>query len=501
MRYLRKNWLLGAALILGACNHLVTTGLNTTPGGQAQAASQTAPDAAYKVRTIRDPRRRVIAQAKGDPMRPELLPGEVPEPVGVSEQSGPGSLPGSLPESLPGTLNEEDRFNAPQPPPAAKGVPRVAILLPLTGPSGKLGQAMLDAAQLALFHFADKEFELLPQDTKGTAAGAQDAAALAIGDGAELILGPLFSHSVDAVAPAARAAGITVIAFSNDRRVAGDGIFTMGFLPSEQVRRVVQYAAEKGLKRFALLAPNNHFGASMSDALAQAAEEMAAEVTRVEFYDPAATDFAPVIKRLGNYNARRQHLLDQRRILRKRSDDVARQALRRLRNKQTLGDVSFDALLIADGGKRLQAIAALLPYYDIDPKKTRMLGTGQWDVGSNIAGGVGSEPALVGGWFAAPSEADRTGFEKQYAEIYGRKPPRIATLAYDATAIAAVFAQDDGKFDLSEITTPQGFSGRDGIFRFNPDGVTERGLSIHQVLERGAKIIELPPKSFEDAID
>jgi ABC-type branched-subunit amino acid transport system substrate-binding protein len=495
MRYLSRNWLLGCALILGACNNLMTTGLNSPSGARAQTSLPQAPDEAYKVRILRDQRSPPRAVAKPQIVAPgELLPGEVREPVGVSEE-------GARTGSLTSPENQDDRYAAPQPPPAAEGVPRVAILLPLTGPSAKLGQAMLNAAQLALFHFANKEFELLPQDTHGTAAGAETAMALAIGDGAELVLGPLYAHSVEAVAPAARAAGVTVIAFSNDRRVAGDGVFTMGFLPSEQVRRVVQFAADKGLRRFALLAPNNHFGTAITDALTEAAAESDAEVTQVEYYDPDATDFAPVIKRLGHYNARRQNLLHQRRILRNRGDEVARQALRRLKNRQTLGDVPFDALLIADGGKRLQAIAALLPYYDIDPKKTRMLGTGQWDVGSNIAGGVGAEPALVGAWFAAPSERDRTGFVKQYTEIYGVKPPRIATLAYDATAIAAVFAQDDGKFDLSEITTPQGFTGRDGIFRFNPDGVTERGLSIHQVLERGAKIIEAPPKSFEDAID
>ncbi len=70
---------------------------------------------------------------------------------------------------------------------------------------------------------------------------------------------------------------------------------------------------------------------------------------------------------------------------------------------------------MADGGKRLQAIAAHLPFYDIDPGRVRMLGTGQWD-----EPGIGAVPALVGGWFAAPTPQARADFEKQYAEVYGR---------------------------------------------------------------------------------
>ncbi|MBT4721293.1 MAG: ABC transporter substrate-binding protein, partial [Rhodospirillaceae bacterium] len=187
---------------------------------------------------------------------------EAPQPV--ASGLGPDPISGQPlpPEQAPlpatsGPLTEDDdRYQTP-PPPQQSDVPRVAILLPLSGPHAAIGQTLLNAAQLALFHFADKRFELLPQDTRGTAAGAADAAALAIGDGASLILGPLFATSVEAIAPAARAAGVTVIAFSNDRRVVGSRVFTMGFLPGEQVDRVVRYAYRKGLRNFALLAPDN----------------------------------------------------------------------------------------------------------------------------------------------------------------------------------------------------------------------------------------------------
>ena len=126
----------------------------------------------------------------------------------------------------------EEQFSTPPTPPKSR-IPRVALLLPLSGPHARLGHALLNAAQLAMFHFADKEFELLPQDTMGTPAGAADAVTLAIGDGASLILGPVFSSSVTAIAPAAYAANVAVIAFSNDRHATSNNVFTMGFLPGD----------------------------------------------------------------------------------------------------------------------------------------------------------------------------------------------------------------------------------------------------------------------------
>ena len=79
--------------------------------------------------------------------------------------------------------------------PPAQGIP-VAILLPLSGPRGELGKAMLDAAQLAVFEVAGQNFILLPYDTKGTPEGAEEAAARAMGRGAKLVLGPLLADSV-----------------------------------------------------------------------------------------------------------------------------------------------------------------------------------------------------------------------------------------------------------------------------------------------------------------
>jgi ABC-type branched-subunit amino acid transport system substrate-binding protein len=395
---------------------------------------------------------------------------------------------------------KKDAFSSPSPPRADPEVPRIAILLPLTGQHKKLGQAMLNAAQLALFHFADIRFELLPQDTGGTERGALDAVAEAIGNDASLILGPLFAGSVAAVAPAARAAGVKVIAFSNDEKVAGDGVFTMGFLPREQVRRVVNYAIIQGRRRFAVLAPDNDYGYTIVNALKEVVEENGVDLIEQAFYDPYVSDLGPVIKSLANYDERRRTLLDERRLLEARDDDAAKLALKKLENLETKGDVSFEALLIADGGETLQAIAALLPYYDIDPKKIKMLGTGHWDLP-----GIGSEPALVGGWFAAPSSDGRREFEKQYNSIFGVMAPRLATLAYDATALAAVFSQTNQKmvnqtsrsaYKLSTFLAPQGFKGLDGVFRFTVTGFVERGLSVFQVGERKNKTISQAPQLF-----
>ena len=431
--------------------------------------------------------------------RPILLPAPPPE---TERPVQPALIPTPDLPSLAHLLNRGSRAGVDTsqeqrplaPPPATTDTVRAAILLPLSGRTAALGHALLNAAQLALFDFADRRLELLPVDTKGTPQGAEEAAATAIGDGARIILGPLLSTSVRAIAPAARAAGVPVIAFSSDRSVVGAGVYTMGFLPADQVRRIVNYAFQKNLFRFAVLAPDNTYGATVVDALRRTVDNIGAELVDAKFYDPSAQDFTSVVRLLANYDERRKELLKQRQELEAKEDNLSKVALKRLENLQTIGDLPFDALLVADGGKRLQSVAALLPFYDIDPSKVRMLGTGQWDVP-----GIGAEPALLGGWYAAPQPSARANFVAAYRETYDGDPPRLATMAYDVAALAAVLAQGSTGPDFSDaaLTVPSGFDGFDGIFRFLPSGVAERGLAILQVQPRSASVVSPAPRKFK----
>jgi ABC-type branched-subunit amino acid transport system substrate-binding protein len=127
----------------------------------------------------------------------------------------------------------------------------VALLVPLSGANAELGQAILDAAQLALFEAGGDRLILVPRDTGGNAAGAANAARAVIGEGARLILGPLLAPEVEAVKPLARDAHLDVIAFSTVTNLAGGNVFLMGFLPRQEVVREVGYAREHGIDRFA----------------------------------------------------------------------------------------------------------------------------------------------------------------------------------------------------------------------------------------------------------
>ncbi len=374
------------------------------------------------------------------------------------------------------------------------GLHRIAVLVPLSGGAAETGRSLLNAAQMALFDVGDDRLVLQPYDTRGTPDGAREAAVQALDQGAQLIIGPLFASSAQAVAPAARSRGVNMISFSTDPTVAGNGAYVVGFLLREQARRVVEHARAQGLSQFAALAPDSQYGRLMVQAYTEAVRRMGGSVARVEYYGDDTQQLTEVVQRLGNYEQRRAEFERQRAELSARNDAASQEALRRLETRETAGDLPFDALLLADGGDRAREVASLLPYYDIDTSQVKLLGPMLWNEAA-----LAREPAMIGAWYPAPPPDSHAEFERRYQRAFGTKPPQIAGLAYDTMALAAVLARqgNGAPFTQDALTNPSGFAGFEGLFRFLIDGTSERGFAVMEVRRGGNVQVGGAPQTFE----
>src|SRR3990170_354043 len=120
-----------------------------------------------------------------------------PEPEAQPPVAQPSAPPDETYETLTEPLQQfEEPLSALPPPPV-----KVGLLLPLSGSRADVGQALLNAAQLALFDLGGERFTLVVRDTQGTPEGAAAAAEAVLAEDAALILGPLFATSAEAVKP------------------------------------------------------------------------------------------------------------------------------------------------------------------------------------------------------------------------------------------------------------------------------------------------------------
>lgn len=356
------------------------------------------------------------------------------------------------------------------PPPVGPEV-RIGFLVPLSGASAELGQSLLDAGMLALFdkystlpaEETRSQVVLIPKDTEGTPKGAAKAASAAIAEGARLIIGPLFADEVRAVAPVAAKSGVQVLTFSNSRDVAERGVFLFGFMPEEQVERVVAEAFARHKSRVGALLPANAYGQMLAETLRRTILLYNKSPAVIEFYPPAAPDVDNEIQRLVGGRVR--------------------------------GDAPpVDTLLLAEGGERLGMMLSRLSAFGITHANVQLLGTGVWDDAA-----LAALPGLAGGWFASSPLKSYRGFEQRFRHNYRYAPPRLAGLAYDAVALAATLAQSPAGADFSAaaLTDPSGYVGpANGIFRLGADGTCMRGLAVAEIGGGEFREISPAPRAF-----
>lgn len=348
---------------------------------------------------------------------------------------------------------------APESPPVIAGKVRVGLILPLTAPGngGVAGAAFRNAAEMAVAEYSGSTVQLLVKDDRGTADGGREAAQQALSEGAEIIIGPLFAPSVQAVGQVAKAASKPVIAFSTDASVASKGVYLLSFMPESDVDTILEFAASRGKRSIAALVPSTAYGSIVAASFQEIAARRGIRVAALERYSADKAGIDTAVKRIA-----------------------------------ALGGQA-DALLIPDNGDGMQNVGQALLANGIDNKKLQMLGTGVWDDPRVL--GI---KAIQGGWFSAPDKAGFNNFAARYRARYNAEPLRIASLAYDAVFLVNALYMKYGSSGFSEatITSPDGVIGTDGLFRFRPDGTNQRGLAVLQIGNGTAQSISPAPKTF-----
>jgi ABC-type branched-subunit amino acid transport system substrate-binding protein len=369
-------------------------------------------------------------------------------------------------------LGSLDIFNESQPPPRpvetqapttiGTGTIRVGLILPLSagGNAGVAAQSMRNAAELALAEFANPNIQLIVKDDGGTAQGAQAAVLAAIQEGAEIVLGPLFSPSVAVAGQTARNRGIPMIAFSTDANVAARGVYLLSFLPESDVERILGFAVSRGKKSVLALLPENAYGTVVEAQLQQVVAASGARLVAIERYAADQGRVGESVKRIAN---------------------AARQA---------------DILFFAEAADATPQIIQTLSANGVKPGRLQFIGTGLWDDNKLFA-----NPGLAGAWFAAPDVNGYRAFAQRYKARFGQDPVRTASLSYDAVSLVASLVKTQGanRFSETVLTNPSGFSGIDGVFRFRADGTCERGLAVMEMRNGSVRVISPAPRAFNAA--
>jgi ABC-type branched-subunit amino acid transport system substrate-binding protein len=354
---------------------------------------------------------------------------------------------------------EPGQFNAAAP-------VRIALLAPFgTGDAEReaRAQSIENAARLAVRDIQGATIELVTYGTAEDPATAAQAAQRAIGEGAHLIVGPVFSSSVAAVQPIAAAANVPVLSLSNNTEVAGNGAYVLGVTFEDSARRALTEAAAQGLRRVGLIHTDDVEGRVARDGVRAAAIQTGTQVVATASYPRSQQGIPASAEAYVN----------------------------------AMISSGAEVVVMNDRDAGLVYASSFLPFHGLDTRDIQLVSLSPLE---NEA--FARERTLRGAWFAVPDPELEELFTLRYSSVYGEEPHVLAGLAYDAVAAAGAMlvdaqqTQDATPFSAEDIQTPLGFAGVNGVFRFTPNGHIERGLTLMRVTDNAPEVVSPAPGRF-----
>ena len=249
---------------------------------------------------------------------------------------------------------------------------KVGLLAPLSGEYKELGDSLLYSLQLALNEIDDKNVHIIPRDS-----GSNDKKKLynAVQEirsqGVNVIIGPINNEDFKEVN---KFNDIVFISPSNINPEFQDNIISIGVSLESQMIALMKFIKKQKRNKTVILIPKNQYINFIEEKL----NKLDLKNYKIFKYSPDPKILTGEIEVLTNYSQRKKNLEYRKKMFEDKEDEQSKRQLERLEQKYTLGDVSFDSVIIIDFGNSLKSVLTSLVFTDVDQKKVLFTTVNQW---------------------------------------------------------------------------------------------------------------------------
>ncbi len=367
----------------------------------------------------------------------------------------------------------------------------IGCLLPLSGKYQIFGQRALLGIQLAIQDLSKthgRDFNVIIKDTQSNPERAAECVDELNQEKVMGIIGPILT--IQTAGARAENLGIPLIALAQKSQfpLQGDYLFSNFITPEMQVQSLASYVfLELGIKKVAILYPNERYGKRYMELFWDVADEFNGEIVGVESYDGKKTDFTiPIRKLTGEYYPLPEFLIPEM----PQEEESLTPGENEIESNDTRGaikpteeriQIDFQALFIPDSVSRVNLILPQLAFNDA--KGMVLLGTNLWHQPSLLTGakGYNNNAVITDGYFGNSKNPLTAGFEKRYTDLYETHPGFLEAIAYDTVNILFTAAMDedvDSRESLKNVLQGTLFEGVTGNTIFDKTGSAHKELFL-----------------------
>ena len=330
---------------------------------------------------------------------------------------------------------------------------KIGLLVPLTGKNSEIGQSIVKSTRLAINKIDNLSIEIIPRDTQSNPKGTLKAAKELSEMGIKIIIGPVFNENLIYLDELAE---VTFLSLTNKNNNFSKNIINAGINATSQINTIKKFLELNDIKKTIFLTPD----ANYKNEIKQAISVTKIKIIKNYIYNIDPTKLTQKIEEITRYDIRKQNLEDEIVRLEKSNQINKERLIERLKQRDTLGSVKFDSIIIADFDESLKSVTTSLLYTDISPKNKYFITLNQW-FDKSLLVEASAQPL----YFPSINKSNYEDFSEEYFDKFDQYQNQLSFLSFDLVGLVYyLIIQNNSVVDEKIFTKKNLFKGKVGIF-------------------------------------
>ena len=340
---------------------------------------------------------------------------------------------------------------------------KIGLIVPLSGENLIIGEKIIKSMRMAVNKINDEKIEIIPKDTKSNPIDALKVSKELYEDGVRIIIGPVFNESTKYLDDLN---DVTFISFTNKLIGNPKNVISAGVNAISQLQTIKKFNNKNNLTKSIFLIPRSQFKKEIEEAI----NKTKINHKEVFYYDREPTKLTKQIENLTRYKKRKNNLKYEIKRLEGLSFKDKEKKIQNLKKKDTLGNINFDSVIIADFDENLKSVATSLLYTDVSSKRISYITLNQWFDKSLL-----KESSLHPIYFPSINKNNYELFMNDFKNTYGLDGDQLSFLSYDLVGLVYfLIYENDFRISNKIFYKKNKFKGKIGIFEISKNTITHQ---------------------------
>ncbi len=349
---------------------------------------------------------------------------------------------------------------------------KIGLLIPMTGSNKEIGQSIIKAVSLAVKDIDNNLIEIYPKDTASRPSQTLKSAFELKQMGIKVVIGPVFYESLTYLD---EMKDLTFLSLTNKTLDLPKNVISAGINSTSQFNTIKKFLEKNDVERTIFLTPIREYEFEIKKGM----KDSKIKTYKEYDYNTDPTKLTKEIEEITKYKIRKQNLEDEINRIKNSNEPNKEKKIKRLEKRYTIGNLNFDAVVIADFDESLKSVTTSLLYTDVKPENKYFITLNQWFDESLL-----KETDIQPIYYPSINKENFENYKIKYFNAFNEDPSHLSLLSYDVVGLIYYLSLESDLSNLNKLFKKQNsFKGKIGIFDVKNNKINHR-LNFYKIEDK-----------------